>query len=629
MNQNFVIDSPSQEILLARLKRHFGFDSFRPLQAEIIRDALAKRDVFALLPTGGGKSLCFQLPALMQEGLTLVVSPLIALMKDQVDALQANGVPAAFLNSSLSADQARKHWRSLFEGRIRLLYVAPERLMAGDFLSQLKAWNVSLIAVDEAHCISEWGHDFRPEYRKLSELRLLFPEIPIMALTATATERVRGDIVRLLGLENPRCYAASFNRPNLMYRVLPKHKPYQQVLSFLRSRPADSGIVYCQSRKTAEYLAGQLTRDGVSARPYHAGLGAPVRNHHQDLFLRDDARVVCATIAFGMGINKSNVRFVIHYDLPKNIEGYYQETGRAGRDGLPSECLLLFNAGDVRKQSRFIEEKTDADEKARAHRQLQEMVHFAETTECRRCYLLRYFGETAPASCTACDNCLAPRARFDGTVAAQKFLSCVYRIKERSGFSVGLNHVVEVLRGARSEKIERWKHHELSTYGIGKEFRRREWLALGREMIRLGFLSQGQGLLAILQLTPEGMAVLKERKPVQLTQPLIPKEKRAPLPESTSIEEALFDRLRRLRKKCADEQNVPAYIVFSDATLRQMAYRMPSSLSEFSAINGVGEKKQKAFGEIFLQEITSFLKETNTESTSSHVHPPQRMHVRS
>ncbi|MGD0252624.1 MAG: RecQ family ATP-dependent DNA helicase, partial [Verrucomicrobiota bacterium] len=467
-------------LLLPLLKQYFGFTSFRPLQEEIIRDALAGRDVFALLPTGGGKSLCFQLPALAHDGLTVVVSPLIALMKDQVDALQAAGVPATFLNSSLAAEESRKRLRGLHNGQYRLLYAAPERLMLSGFLSDLQRWNVSLLAVDEAHCISEWGHDFRPEYRQLADLRGLFPKVPMMALTATATGRVRADIVKLLKLREPRCYVASFNRPNLTYRVLAKNKPYDQVLEFVRARPKESGIVYCHSRKSAESVARRLNEDGVKARPYHAGLTPKERSEHQELFLRDDVRVICATIAFGMGINKPNVRFVLHYDLPKNIEGYYQETGRAGRDGLPSECVLLFSAGDVIKQTQFIDEKPDPKEQQIAREQLQKMVHYAECAGCRRRELLAYFGEKfggvspesgrdalprvqadqqvspTEANCGACDNCLSPRETFDGTVAAQKFLSCVYRIREKTRFGVGLNHVIEVLTGADTEKVRKW-----------------------------------------------------------------------------------------------------------------------------------------------------------------------------
>src|SRR6266404_6947805 len=432
--------------LLPLLKQFFGFSSFRPLQEEIIRDALAGRDVLALLPTGGGKSLCFQLPALARAGLTVVVSPLISLMKDQVDALQASGVPATFLNSSLKPDESRARLRRLHSGEYRLLYVAPERMMLSGFLNDLRSWNVNLLAIDEAHCISEWGHDFRPEYRRLAELRQQFPEAPLMALTATATERVRLDIVKQLHLHEPRRYVASFNRPNLTYRVQPKSKAYEQVLYFLNSRANECGIVYCQSRKSAENVAMRLSDDGVMAKPYHAGLDAKERSINQELFLRDEVRVICATIAFGMGINKPNVRFVVHHDLPKNVEGYYQETGRAGRDGLPSECLLLFSAGDAVKYSRFIDEKPEPKEREIARQQLEQMVHYAELSTCRRAALLEYFGEKVAAeNCDGCDNCLSPRAIFDGTIAAQKLLSCVYRIREKSRFGVGLNYVVQVL----------------------------------------------------------------------------------------------------------------------------------------------------------------------------------------
>ena len=369
--------------LAAALKKHFGYDAFRPLQEAIVRDALAGRDVFVLMPTGGGKSLCFQLPALLRDGLTIVVSPLISLMKDQVDALRASGIAATFLNSALDAAEARERFRGIHNGNYRLLYVAPERLMLETFIEKLPGWNIGQIAIDEAHCISEWGHDFRPEYRALSKLRKLLPDVPMMALTATATERVRDDIVRQLKLQQPRCYMASFDRPNLTYRVMPKVAAYDQLLEFLEGRPNDSGIVYCATRKSADSIAARLNSDGITAKPYHAGLEAGERAKHQEMFLRDDVRVVSATIAFGMGINKSNVRFVVHYDLPKNIESYYQETGRAGRDGLPGDCVLLFNAGDVVKQTRFIDEKSESEARI-AREQLRQMVHYAEARECRR-----------------------------------------------------------------------------------------------------------------------------------------------------------------------------------------------------------------------------------------------------
>ena len=599
---------PEAAPLLTLLKRYFGFTSFRPLQEEIILGSLAGKDVFALLPTGGGKSLCFQLPALAQDGLTVVVSPLIALMKDQVDALQAAGVPATFLNSSLNADESRKRLRGLHNGEFRLLYAAPERLMLSGFLSDLQKWNVKLIAVDEAHCISEWGHDFRPEYRQIAGLRGLFPNVPFMALTATATERVRGDIIAHLKLREPQTYVASFNRPNLTYRVLAKNKPYDQVLGFVRGHPDDSGIVYCQSRKSAENVAANLTEDGVKARPYHAGLAPQERSANQELFLRDDVRVICATIAFGMGINKPNVRFVIHHDLPKNIEGYYQETGRAGRDGLPSECVLLFSAGDVVKQAGFIDEKPHPQEQQIARAQLQQMVHYAECANCRRVELLRYFSEDfGDENCGGCDNCLSPRQTFDGTLAAQKFLSCVFRIREKNGFGVGLNHVVEVLTGADTERTRKWDHAQLSTYGIGREHSRPEWAAIGRELARLGYLRQTTEKFSVLELTNAGAAMLKSRAKVTLTKPVTAPEKAASHVGEISCDEALFSRLRELRKRLADERDVPAYIVFSDVALRQMARNYPANEREFSRISGVGEKKLREFGAAFLGEIAAHL----------------------
>jgi ATP-dependent DNA helicase RecQ len=602
---NTIDQTDAKTSLLSSLKRYFGFSSFRVFQEEIITEVLGARDVFALLPTGGGKSLCFQLPALVRPGLTVVVSPLIALMKDQVDSLTANGVAATFLNSSLTTDQARVRFRELHEGKFRLLYVAPERLMMPEFLETLKSWNVTLFAIDEAHCISEWGHDFRPEYRRLAELRDHFPTVPLLALTATATSRVQADIVKQLRLKKPACFIASFNRPNLVYRVWPKSKPYDQLLAFLRLRPTESGIVYCQSRMGTEELADRLQEDGVEALPYHAGLETARRTENQELFLRDDARVICATIAFGMGINKSNVRFVVHYDLPKNIEGYYQETGRSGRDGLPAECILLFRAGDVAKQLRFIDEKPNLEEQTIARAQLQQMVHYAETSECRRAVLLRYFGETVePRSCETCDNCLEPRSTFDGTLAAQKFLSCVYRIKEKSGFGVGLNHVVDVLVGAQNEKVLRWDHDSLSTYGIGEEHKRSEWHAIGRELLRKGFLSQIAGGFGALNLTPEGKKVLIERQSVSLTQPLLSKKRGSEKSFHPGEDDPLFERLRRLRKQLADAQNVPAYVIFSDATLRQMASQRPTTREGLLQISGVGAKKLEAFGQAFIDEIS-------------------------
>jgi ATP-dependent DNA helicase RecQ len=623
-------------LLLDTLKKYFGFTSFRPLQEEIIRDTLAGKDVFAVLPTGGGKSLCFQLPALVRPGLTVVVSPLIALMKDQVDALQAAGVPATFLNSSIAAGESRPRLRGLHNGEYRLLYVAPERLMLSGFLDDLKRWNVNLFAIDEAHCISEWGHDFRPEYRQIASLRAVFPDVPLMALTATATERVRADIVTQLHLRDPACYTASFNRPNLTYRISAKSGAYEQIIDFMRARPGESGIIYCQARKTAEGLAGKLNADGIRAAAYHAGMETGDRSRNQEAFLRDEVRVVCATIAFGMGINKPNVRFVIHYDLPKNIEGYYQETGRAGRDGLPSECLLLFSPGDRVKYSRFIDEMSNPKERDIARAQLEQIVHYAECASCRRAFLLNYFGEQydggarvlsipeqlepqeisarqsmappAEINCGACDNCLSPRQTWDGTVAAQKFLSCVYRIREKSGFGVGIQHVVEVLCGAETERIRKWNHHTLSTYNIGGEHTRAEWSAIGRELVRLGLLYQDAEKFNTTELTEEGRAALKSRQKVVLTRsvtaPDQPAKHRA---GEIACDEALFDKLRQLRKRLADERAVPPYIIFSDVSLRQMARHYPGDEKAFSRISGVGEKKLREFGSLFMDEIAAHL----------------------
>ena len=603
------------------LKKYFGYDVFRPLQEQIISDAISGRDVFALLPTGGGKSLCFQLPALLRDEVTIVVSPLIALMKDQVDALRTSGIAATFLNSTLDRHEAAERFRGLNRNEFRLLYLAPERLMLENFLEGALNWNIGQFAIDEAHCISEWGHDFRPEYRELKKLRAHFPDVPIMALTATATERVRDDIVKQLKLRDPRCYIASFNRPNLTYRIAPKTSAYEQTLEFIRARPGESGIIYCASRKTTDALAKKLSADGIVARPYHAGMEGRARTKNQEAFLRDDVRVITATIAFGMGINKPNVRFVIHHDLPKNIESYYQETGRAGRDGLPSDCLLLFSAGDVAKQLRFLEEKSEHEQQI-SRAQLREMVAYAETRQCRRVTLLKYFGETWPprsenldghrpplqASCDNCDNCLEPRETFDGTIPAQKFLSCVHRVREKSGFGFGLNHIVEVLTGATTDAIRSRGHDQISTYGIGVEMKRNAWHAIGRELTRLGLIAVAPGKFATVELTPAGREALKRRTSITLTKPADVPEKRArQRAGAIECDEELFERLRVLRRKLADERNVPAYVIFSDVTLREMARQYPQTKTELSKISGVGQQKLTSFAEPFVAEIQDFL----------------------
>jgi ATP-dependent DNA helicase RecQ len=598
---------PQHDQLSTLLKDHFGFDEFRPLQREIVTDVLAGRDVFALLPTGGGKSLCFQLTAVAREGLTLVVSPLIALMKDQVDSMTAMGIPATFLNSSISASEAASRLRGLRDGKFKLLYAAPERLMQGQFLTDLQAWKPRLIAIDEAHCISEWGHDFRPEYRQLARLRQWFPNVPLLALTATATNRVRADIVRQLDLKNPGIYIASFNRPNLTYTVRDKSDATTQTVRFVKARGGESGIVYCQSRKSTESIAADLTDAGISAQAYHAGMEPGDRARAQESFLRDETQVICATIAFGMGINKPNVRFVIHYDMPKNVEGYYQETGRAGRDSLPSDCLLLYSPGDVVKLMRFLDDKPEP-ERTVARQQLDQMMHFAESGECRRRAVLRYFSETYPEeNCGSCDNCLNPKVRFDGTLAAQKFLSCVYRVREKSGFGLGLAHYAEILTGADTEKVRRFGHETLSTYGIGKEHSRPNWMAIGRELVRLGYLRQDSEKFNAVELTAAGRDALSKRTPVMLsTRPQAEKTRAA---SDGAFDEELFAQLRAWRKNLADERNVPAYIVLSDVTLRQVARDYPGRIEDLGRISGIGRAKLQDLGESLLAEVAAFLRD--------------------
>jgi len=590
------------------LKATFGYDGFRPLQREIMEANLAGRDTFALLPTGGGKSLCFQLPALLREGLTLVVSPLIALMKDQVNQLEAAGVEATFLNSSLGVKETKARLAGLHQGRYRLLYAAPERLMLDHWQENLRAWNVSAIAIDEAHCISEWGHDFRPEYRQIAKLREWLPDIPLMALTATATERVRKDIIKHLRLREPEVFVASFNRPNLSYRVIPKEQPTKQILDFIKSRPMDSGIVYCATRASADRLAESLSERGFAAVPYHAGLTNNERAQNQELFIRDETRIVCATIAFGMGINKPNVRWVIHHDLPKNIEGYYQETGRAGRDGLPGDCLLLFSAGDAAKQTHFIDEMTDAREQQIAREQLRLMIGYADCPTCRRRELLHYFADpyTEP-NCASCDNCLQPRESYNATTHAQKLLSCVYRVRHGGRFGVGMNHLIEILPGSTNEKIQRWGHDQLSTYGIGKDLARPQWSAIGRDLLRLGFLAQDAGQFPTIALTDLGLEALKSRRVIMLSKPVELKKISVPRTGEIECDETLFDRLRKLRKRLADERSVPAYVIFGDNTLRQMAREYPTHIDALRMIGGMGEKKLAEFGNIFTNEVAAYL----------------------
>jgi ATP-dependent DNA helicase RecQ len=615
------------------LKQTFGYDSFRPLQQEIMDATLAGRDVVAILPTGAGKSLCFQLPALAREGLTLVISPLIALMKDQVDALVASGVAATFINSSIQGSEAQRRRSGLEEGHYKLLYVAPERVMLPDFFSDLRRWNVTAVAVDEAHCISQWGHDFRPEYRALGQLRDALPGVPFLALTATATEQVRGDIIGQLHLHEPEVFLAGFNRPNLSYTVLPKAKATSQIYDFVRQRPNEAGIVYVQSRKSAESLAAALAAEGVKAVAYHAGLQPEERAANQESFIRDEAHVVCATIAFGMGINKPDVRYVIHGDLPKNIEGYYQETGRAGRDSLPSECVLLYSRGDLVRNLKFLDEMTDAQAAEVAAQQMRLMADFAEGTECRRVTLLDYFGEQWPGdNCGGCDICLQPRETWDATTQTQKLLSCIFRIRQKSGFGTGLNHVVEVLTGANTEKIRKWYHDQLTTYGIGKDMPREEWAVLGRQLIRLGLIEATADSFQTLSLSKKGLATLMNRTPVMLTRvPVAMKAgtSTAKVAKAGSIacDEALFEELRALRKQLANEREVPPYVVFGDASLRHMCRQYPRTEQSFLAIPGVGSQKHADYGAAFMGAIKQWLEthEAQTFAEEAPPPPPPRM----
>ncbi|MGP0067462.1 MAG: DNA helicase RecQ [Isosphaeraceae bacterium] len=601
----------------ALLKRHFGFRSFRPHQREIVESLLAGQDVLALLPTGGGKSLCYQLPAIAVDGLTVVVSPLIALMKDQVDSLDEIGVPATFLNSSLPPDEYGRRWRDLGRRGYKILYLAPERLVTEEMLGALRAWNVGLIAVDEAHCISEWGHDFRREYRELAVLRQQFPHVPLIGLTATATARVRDDIVSMLRMREPRIHVASFNRPNLSYRIVPRVSPLKQVLAILAEHRGESGIIYCMTRKRTEELAESLADAGIAASAYHAGLDATERARRQDLFIKDQVQVIVATVAFGMGIHKPDVRFVVHHDLPKNIESYYQETGRAGRDGLPGECVLLYAPSDAVRLHRLIDTMEDEHEQMVARKHLTQLIEFCESALCRRVQLLQYFGETyrgsdgeALVACGACDNCLTPRDRIDGTLPAQKFLSCVLRIEQKSGFKVGLHHVVDVLCGAETEKVRKWGHERLSTYGIGKEHSRYEWAHFAREFIRLGLLLQNTAQFNVLEVTPGGRDFLKNRARVEVNKPLetarLSREKRDQQKKMTgamSYDTDLYARLRDWRKKIAAERGVPAYVIFHDSTLQAITHERPTSMSALSRIAGLGDRKLATYGEQILAVI--------------------------
>ncbi len=587
------------------LSKVFGYDQFRPHQREIIEELAAGTSAFVLMPTGGGKSLCYQLPALLCRGVGIVISPLISLMKDQVDALRANGVAAAFYNSSLDTENAGRVLTQLHNQELDLLYIAPERLMRPDFIERLQLVDIALIAIDEAHCVSQWGHDFRPEYAKLGQLETLFPSVPRIALTATADPQTREDIRRVLNLEQAPCHITGFDRPNIRYSVLDKHNPFNQLRHFLTSHEDKAGIIYALSRKRVERLAAQLYEKGIRAAAYHAGLSSGQRQWVQEQFLHDEIDVVVATVAFGMGIDKPNVRFVVHYDLPKNIESYYQETGRAGRDGLPAEALLLFGTQDIVLVRQLVE-TGDNPERIRIElHKLNTMIAFAESVTCRRRVLLNYFGEQLEQDCGNCDLCLDPPQTFDATEDARKALSCVYRVGQR----FGIKHVIDVLRGVDNDRIRRLGHQRLSTYAIGDNKTALEWSSLIRQLIHHGYLLQDIERYSVLRLTPQSRPVLRGEKKLQLALPRIrekSKRKTKALKDTSAIgpyDETLFERLRALRKTLADKAGVPPYVVFGDNSLLLMARDKPTEVEEFLQINGVGQTKLERYGGEFMNTI--------------------------
>ncbi len=589
------------------LKHYFGYDSFRPGQAQIIEEALQNRDLLIIMPTGGGKSLCFQLPALLKEGVTLVVSPLISLMQDQVDALLDNGIGATFLNSTLSSQEQQQREEKILSGKIKLLYVAPERLLSprfAPFLDRLaQELEIAAFAIDEAHCVSEWGHDFRPEYRQLRQLRHRYPQVPTLALTATATKRVREDIIQQLGLKEPGVHIASFNRPNLYYEVIAKDRTsYNRLYQMIRSYKG-SGIVYCLSRRKVDEVAARLKQDGIDALPYHAGMSDEDRKNNQTRFIRDDVRVIVATIAFGMGINKLDVRFVIHYDLPRNLESYYQESGRSGRDGEPAKCTLFYSLGDIKTIDFIIDKKNNPKEQRIARQQLRKVIEYAEGSECRRTIQLSYFGEKFKGNCDNCDNCLNPKPIEDWTIEAQKFLSCVARCRER----FGMVHIIDVLRGSRKQKIEQNGHHLLSTYGIGKDKTADEWKMLARSLLHQGLLDETPDGYRVLKLNKGSWEILRQQRNVSIAVNRKTADKFLPNynPKAAEIE-MLFDRLRDLRKHIADAQSIAPYVIFADSSLKLMAQLQPQTLEAFAKISGVNNYKLKQYGDRFVSEIRSF-----------------------
>ena len=606
------------------LRNTFGYDTFRFEQKDIIERLLNGEDVLVLMPTGGGKSLCYQIPALLLDGLTVVVSPLISLMKDQVDALRLNGIAAAYLNSSMHTSEQSQVIRQLENNEIKLLYVAPERLIGADnrFLSFLQQRNVSLLAIDEAHCISQWGHDFRPEYGMLAEVRQQL-DVPTIALTATADQLTRKDILARLRLNNPKVFISSFNRANIHYHVTPKRGSYGKLLDFLATRRDEAGIIYVLSRASTEEVAAKLSEDGFQAVPYHAKLDPATKERHQEMFLRDEVTIVVATIAFGMGINKSNVRYVVHMDVPKNMEGYYQETGRAGRDGLKSDALLFYSYADVMKLQHFVEIEGNKQQSEIMARKLQEMATFGEIRTCRRKYILNYFGEEAPDQCDSCDVCQTDYQKFDGTIIAQKALSAVARLDER----FGATYVIDFLRGSQSEKI--WdQHKQLKTYGAGADLSKKDWRRYLDDLLHLDYLCKDDGKFPVLKLTEKSWSVLRGEEKVMLIESVSEREEIASQ-EAVPLEEELISRLKTRRLQLAREENVPAYVIFSDATLHELATYLPRRVEDLPRISGFGEVKIEKYGPQFLEVIQEYTQDRGLESRMENARQKSRRQTRS